>query len=654
MPESKDKYGKAKFDANISDYKPSEDERLRRHEILNSFVLGHLNMFKPRREFNDLSLVSRLTTDKLSFNSYQPNDGDAVEGDEQASWRSRAMRPIARNKVMSIAAHATARLLFPKVFAYNEQQDEIKDAAKVMEDLMEWTADKSNYSKTSLYAVITALFSPASIIYTDYVETYRDVRREKEGKKWKVETILDEELSGFMDEVIPCDQLYIENFYEQDIQKQGFLIMRKVQMYSLLKAKYEKKYPNFKYVKPGVQIVYNDANQLFYDVYDTNMRPEMCEEITYWNRDRDIKIIMVNGVMLTDYDNPNPRNDKLYPFDKFGYETLDEGRCFYYKSLVFKTQQDVKIINTLYPMIIDGTYLSIMPPMVNIGGEMIGSNVMIPGAVTTISDPNSKLEPIYNNPNMRMGFDALKAVEDSLNETSVENVTEGQAQGGNTTAYEISKIEQNAQTALGLFVKMIAEHVKNFGKLRLGDILQYMTIGDVEDIGEDSKLIYRTFYLHNKKGGGKTHKVKFTTDLPEKGNEMEESLKTLNEQGGLKSKTKLFRVNPELFRKLQFMLAVSADVLNPMSEELERAFGLEMFDKAILAAQNLVPVDLEASYKDFVLENYPISKKDPDKYIKKQQLGQMPQQINQQNINNKSPFQATIPQQGMVANMAKR
>ena len=49
---------------------------------------------------------------------------------------------------------------------------------------------------------------------------------------------------------------------------------------SLARAKYERKYENFKYVKPGVQIIYNDANQTFYEVYDTNMRHELVEEIT--------------------------------------------------------------------------------------------------------------------------------------------------------------------------------------------------------------------------------------------------------------------------------------------------------------------------------------------------------------------------------------
>ena len=79
--------------------------------------------------------------------------------------------------------------------------------------------------------------------------------------------------------------------------------------------------------------------------------------------------------MLTDFDNPNPRQDKLYPFDKFGYEPINN-RFFYYKSLAFKLQHDADIINTIYQMVIDGTFLAIFKPMVNVGGEIIASDVI--------------------------------------------------------------------------------------------------------------------------------------------------------------------------------------------------------------------------------------------------------------------------------------
>jgi hypothetical protein len=609
-----------------SDYQPTQDEMLIRQMIIHHFTLGDITMQKPRVEFNDLSVINRTMVDQMAFNTYQPNNGDASMADPVNAWRSRALKPVVRNKVISIAAHATARLIFPKVFAQDESANEQQEAAQVMEDLMEYAADESNYEMTSLDSVLTALTDPASITYTEYAEVYRNVKREKgEDGKYRQELIKDPVLCGFKDWPVPVDQLYIENFYEPDIQKQGFLIWRRVISHTLAESKYGdlSKYPNFKYVRAGVQLIYNDANQSFYGLYDTNMRQEDDEEIIYWNRNLDLKIIMVNGVMLTTCDNPNPRNDKLYPFSKYGYEKINN-RCFYYKSLAFKMQQDANIVNSLYPLVIDGTYLRVMPPMVNSSETMIKTPVIIPGAVTTISDPSATITPIQTatDQGLQTAMKTLEMIEESLSEDDPTKLAPGgQDQPGNQTAYEISRMEQNAATVLGLFIKMRADFIRQYGRLRMGDILQYLTIADAEKIegASESKLVYQTFLLQNKHSAGrtKTRRIEFDSELPDEpqtpAKKLNHSYKILKEQGGIDSKQELYRVNPRLFRDLDFTCVLSPDVLNPHSEDLERAFMLDEYDRAI---KNPL-LDQEQVTRDFLLAAYHKSKKDPDKYFNK-------------------------------------
>ena len=67
----------------------------------------------------------------------------------------------------------------------------------------------------------------------------------------------------------------------------------------------------------------------------------------------------------------------------------------------------VKIVNTLYQMVIDGTYLSIFKPMINRGGEIITSDVIVPGAVTTFSDPNADLQAINVGSDLKAGLETL-------------------------------------------------------------------------------------------------------------------------------------------------------------------------------------------------------------------------------------------------------
>jgi len=605
----------------VSQYQPTPEEMDVRAMIIKHFGLGYVTMYTPRVEFNDLCVLDRMQIDQMSWNTYQPNNGGPMWGDELNAWRSRALKPVVRNKCISIAAHATARLIFPKVYAYDELSDTQEDAAQVMRDLMEWTADQANYTNTSLHAVITALTDPVSIVYTEYGEVYRKVKRGKENGKWKWEDMLDRTLSGFKDEMCPCDEMFIENFYEPDWQKQAWLIRRKVYSYALGEAKYKNLYPNWQHVRPGVQLIYNDANQSFYQVYDPNMRQYDVEEVTYWNKSLDVKIIMVNGVMLTDYDAPNPRNDKLYPFAVFGYELINN-RCAYYKSLAFKLQQDANIVNTLYPMIIDGTYLQIFPAMVQTGGEMIGADVIVPGAVTNLSDTNADLRVVQstNVNGLKVGFDTLQNVSESLQDSASNPQDATADQPAGTTAYEISRIEQNAATVLGLFIKMISKYVKDYGTLRMGDILQYLTIVDVDKITDKPDLVYKTFLLHDKQSNGKARarKIQFSGDMPNEkiseGQSLQMSYDVLKEQGGVDSNMEIYKVNPQLFRDLTYMLTIDADVLNPRSEDLERAFDLETYDRLILNPM----ADQEEALKLLLMTN-PKTKKDPDKFVAQQQ-----------------------------------
>ena len=613
------------FQPNISAYQPSEEEAKVKAMIRDCFVWSDIIMRKPRREWNDMSTLDRMTYDQMAFNIYQPNNGQAYEGDPANSWKSNAVRPIVRNKVMSIAAHATARLLFPKVFAYNEQSEEQEDAATAMRDLIEWASQQNDYARNTMYAVINALVNPLSIMHVEYGEAYRTIKTEKVNGKWQTKDILDEERSGFKMTPVPVDELYVADFYQENIQLQQYLIWRRVQTYEAMAAKYSH-HPNFQYVRPGVQVIYNDANTTFYDVYDSNLRQSLCEEILFYSKPLDLFIPMVNGVLVADYDNPNPRLDKQYPFIAFGYENFDEGRALYKKSLAFKMQPDADIINTLYPMIIDGTYLNIMPPMIITGEEEIGADVVIPGVATTLINPESSVTPLRVAQDVRQGMETLFKVEESINQSSQEPIQGGASQKGTNTAYEISKIEQNAQTVLGLFVNMIGSYVKQYGKLVISDIIQYLTIPEVDKIIDNGELIYKTFIVHDRKtdDGKKTRKIDFDLNVKTEVSDEEElamSYDILEQQ----KDGELYKVNPKLFREFKYMATVSPDVLSPMSDDLERAFGLEIFDKSIAAAQVGVPVDMEEVFKDFVLANYPKSKNDIKKYIKEpEQVPQIP------------------------------
>ena len=602
----------------LSLYVPTEIERQCLNEFLIDFRLGWQTMHLPRAEFNDMSLYQRYVLDMLAFNTYQENDGNPMMEDRLGGWQSQAMRPIIRNAAVSIAAHQTARQLVPKIYAFNSSDEDQEDSAKVMSYLVDWAREQANYPYKALFRNIAALYSPISWGYTEFTEVYRKV---KDGSNLKYKKIIDEEESGHQHIPLSTDQVYFSNFYERDCQKQDFIILRRIISFSKAKAKYGH-LKNFEHVHGGIIVTMDDANRGFYNVYDPHMRQEEVEEVIRWRKDTDSKEIMVNGVLLSEPYAENPRADHQYPFDSFYYLPINE-KCIAGKSLVFSLQNDAKLANEFYQMISDGTKLNLFPPTVTVGSDKAGVDVIVPGLNLAFSDKDVQINPLRtaDGASLKTAMDTLEKIEASLHESSQDPIQQGQqtGQGPASTAYEISRIEQNSATVLGLSIKFFTfSHVIPYGKLLLSDILQYMTMPDAEKVTGEGGLLYKTFYAKEPGTTGKQNKISFDSTMPDNMDEdmkLEMSWKLLIAQGGVKSNTTLWKVNPTLFRDLKFKFAVDADVLNPRSAELTRAFDLETYDRAVAS-----PVaDQEKIFKDLLMSSNPKTERNPESYIMKQQ-----------------------------------
>lgn len=634
----RDQRGKIK--SQKAEYRPSDEVKERTAQVMHDFATGDTIRGKIYTEFNDTSLRHRISMDQRSFNQYVRRSSD----DPAQAWRSTAFRPIVRNKIISIAANITASLIFPKVFAQNDDDQEDRDAAQVMRGLMEWAGEQAKYEETFLYAVLGALINPATIIHTEYAQHFRkvkelqestrmevenpdDVDEEKvkkeanEPKKWQEKTIVDELFSGFKDTVVPVDELWIADIYEGNIQKQPFLIWRRILDFTTAKAKYWENQIFSDFVKPGIQFLYDDEQGVFYEQYDEDLEGQLVEEVIYYNRTADLQLTFVNGILLDDVDNPNPRRDKNYPFVKTGYETFDEGKFFYYKSLAFKLTEDERVVNTAYRMVADGTYLSIMPPAVMFGNEEVGSSVIMPGAVTNIdlaANPNAAFQPINTGNNLSAAYSLLDKFESSITESSASTLQSGGAPVGATTAFEISRIEQSSRVLLGLFGKMIGFMVRDLGQLRISDILQFLTVGEVADISsEATNLKFGSFLLPDKivQGRPKTRKIEFDMELPDEVTEAEMldlSARLASEQRELGDKVEIMKVNPRLFRAMKFKVKVIPDVLLPQSAALKKAQNLEAYNFAV---QNPLS-DLESVTRELLFGSFESTKDDPDRFMK--------------------------------------
>ena len=329
------------------------------------------------------------------------------------------------------------------------------------------------------------------------------------------------------------------------------------------------------------------------------------QELTYESRADDLRLVFLGGVLVTAPDEPNPRMDKRYPYAKAVYEPIGTGGYFYGKSAVAKLADDQRIMDTLYNMVLDGSYLSIMPPMASYGGEEADASVFVPGTVTAFRDPNAKLENVGPRSDLRAGLEAISLVEKSMSESSSDPSQAGVGGGAQMTARQALILQGNAKTQLGLAGKQLAYLVEDFGKLRIGEILQHMTVAEIGALA--GAAAYKSYLVRGKAESGRkvSRKIAFSSSMlgsedatPEQ--VADKSYDILSAEGGVDGETRIYEVNPETFRDLKFHVVVSADELTPRSKELEKALKLEAYDRAI---QN-PSVDQAAVTRDFLLEQF--------------------------------------------------
>lgn len=614
-----------------STYAPTPLETQCRVEFLNDFRLAWQTMHLPRPEFNDMSLYQRHINDMLAFNTYQENDGNPMMEDRLGGWRSTAMRPVQRNKAISIAAHMTARQLVPKVFAYDEEDNDQEDSAKVMGYLVDWAREQANYPFMALYRTIMSLYSPISWGYSEYSETYQNIQSGRNADGSPIfSRKLDESASCFKHIPLATDQVFFSDFYVRECQDQDFIILRRIISYDKFKQKYpENEYPNAKFVSGGIIVTVDDANRGYYQVYDPHMRQYDVEEIIRWRKSTDSRDIMVNGVLISQAYAPNPRMDHQYPFDCFYYLPINE-RCIAGKSLIFALGPESSLLNTQYQTINDANYLNLFPPTVTTGSEKVGMDVIVPGLNLAFSDKDIEIKKIstVDGNSIQTAMAVMNQVEKSLSESSQDPIQQGQQTDGMpSTAYEISRIEQNAATVLGLTMKFMANsHVIPYGKLLLSDILQYMTVADAEKTSDEGGLIYKTFFVPEAGSTGKMNKISFDAKLPDTmtpEEKLDMSYDLLIKQGGMKSRMMLYKANPSLFREYKYQFTIDSDVLNPRSADLTRAFDLETYDRAI----NNPVADQEKIFTDLLMTTNPKTTRDPKDYVAKKQpnpMGQPP------------------------------
>ncbi len=611
--------------ATQSSYKPDQDVQELTQLIAQDYETGLQIQTKPFREFNNKSFITQMNESQKAWLMWE--DSGSLDPDD--SWKWTGVRPMTRNKLLSIAAQIVSASIFPGVFAQDPNDEEDKPIAQVMRDRIEDNMRRNNYSVTFLHGIIGALVNPVSYFTLEFVKPMQLSKYLENGELTSQEFV-DEIMSGIVLSIVPPDEVLIADPYQYHHQLQRFIIRRRFIDFDTAQKRYSK-HDNFGHVEPGVRTFYNNENGEFYDQKDEELNT-LVEEVIYKSRSKDLEVPFINGIYLgTKNVNDNAikhrrlvwRDGKivflpLYSEVKFGYEPIDEMKFYYYFSAAQKLGPDQRLTDKVWQLTVDGSHIGLIPPVAHSGETLITKSVMFPGRSTSVG-PDEKITALGTNSNLNAGYNILSAIEQTAGASTLGQLQEGVALDDKRTAFEIARVEKNAIRKLGLFGRMIGGAVTEVGQLMIDLIVRHETMGDLQETNEPG--VVAKFVMPKKEENGTriTKKLIFTTDLmidmtKDDIKQMERDL--VEQEGGLDSDTRIYLINPFKFSRMKYHVVVNEDTLLPRNEAFEDALKLEGY--RLLSTNPLIVNDPEAFMnvtRDFLIR--PFEKTDPDKYLPK-------------------------------------
>ena len=510
-----------------------------------------------------------------------------VPEQRQKAWQSRVVKPITRNKCIGVIASMMGQFIQPDITAKRDGiiSEEIAGAIK---DLVEESQNSDRYELKQLMTYIDAVSKGTSYIQEDYVVSERKI---KEIKSWdpitgeteyEEKTILDFE--GFTSTIISPFEIYLGNIFEPDLQKQPWMFRRVVMPYATAQQRY-KGYRDFDSVIPGQQDRSDESaeERVFFEAfYQRDLEGDEVEILTYQSRWDDQIAIVANGVLLTDVVSPIPYTHKKYNLAKIIFEPLSN-RFAYGKSLPDKIQGEQDVIDTLYRMIIDKTFLSIFPPLLSKGSELLTADIIVPGKITPIDSEGDLMVPKGLGGGVGNEIGVLNLIESSMNSSTLDPQLLGVPAGGERSATQVLETKRGAQTILGLFGFMIAFGVQDWLDLRIQNILQFWAQAERSVLKDGERTTVRNVFQMKgkelKDGTIGLREIEFMQP-----NLMPTSEDLFKQKIKDRKKNKMVDrvlLNPDAIRHYDFFVDVKANPSDRVSPELRKALGLEFYDRFI-------------------------------------------------------------------------
>ena len=623
-------------------YVPTQSERVATMRVLGDFLKARINSDKSYNQFNGRTLYEFIDDGTKRWNGYISPPSPLLDSDQ-----SRIFLNFTRNQIISYLAKVAMSQVDSKIKAVNKKTGMVDQRfADVLKDLNRFSLDAENGDARYLEAALEVATKGTVIVYEGYrretqeVKVPMDFDAETGQIKTKTETrVL---FDNCYQQVVPLEDFYIANPYEPDLQKQPFVLWRKITTY--LEAEREfGGYHNWKYVKSGPYTVSGDPTTFYRNKVYTDLSQDQCEVLKYWCRKKNQYIVVVSGVIV--YNGVIPFKDGKYPFAKGIFEPF-ENFFFWGSHFPNKIMGEQDEMNTYINMMNDKTYGSLLPYGLSSDlDDLIEDDVLQVNKIRKVGDINKwKFDTLPGVSSGEMSM--FQLIMNLARENSGEMSGAGSAstpRGGKLPVRQVLLKQQESMQKLSFNMNFMEDFERDRTELRIGHIMQFYSIPRIEKITgktgkEIDEMVYRDVRLDNVKlSDGKTGTkiIKLIDDTtagnPLKKSQLQEEMSVTEAMGEeIGQPTEVLAISVDSFSDWNLEIQIVKNSSFEKNEVLDQAVRHEYANWRFGVMQYGVPVDPQ-ELVDWVDEAYDI---DSERFKPKPQIatpGGAPTQISANN-----------------------
>lgn len=405
-------------------------------------------------------------------------------GEPEEKWMANVFVPFTLSTVLAILSELTEQNLTWKVMPQTSADEKQADTIQVITD---FTKEKGNWNDEAFNADYDKLIYGTSVWKEYYREDRRVIKEPKYDKEGNLIEVKEKDIREFSD--VYGKRIPLRNFYLDDkalsMREARDCVERNIMDiydFRMRYAKYRnsKKVREWGFMKPSISEndIQNipeggDLNEDGLYIPTSLMKDHEIEVLEYWNRPRDMHVIIANGIVVVDEPIPYWHKQLPYVLDV----CIPRPNSAYGMGVPEVLESSQEEMNTYHNLMLDTGKISLRAPVL-VGGMTIldeDEYVLRPGGLIPVEDvTQAKPMPVTNI--LASHFQMYEEIKQTARVATGLDVrfAESTSPEGSDTATEVLRLQASSLRRIGLLSKHRRIHaLPRLGMLRSANIQQF-------------------------------------------------------------------------------------------------------------------------------------------------------------------------------------